>query len=154
MGCNVTMTTKECKNHEACCYECIERPCCNIRCSYCMAYDFKECQFYTIDNNKKEKEIEKNHKENKMNNIENWTEITRGLYRYVIGAKFCYEIVVLTHCLDTDILTAKANVYAVGTWRDEINGAVFERELLLGEHPVFECIETAIEDYNKNCKED
>ena len=87
-----------------------------------------------------------------MNKLENWVESTKGLYRYVKGANFCYEIIVLTHCLDTDILTAKANVYAVGTWRDDVNGSVFERELLLEKHPVGECIQAAIKDFNDNCK--
>ena len=50
-----------------------------------------------------------------MKNLENWTEVTRGLYRYVIAAKVCYELHILHWDFETDILTAKASVYLVGT---------------------------------------
>ena len=51
-----------------------------------------------------------------MNNLENWTEITKGLYRYVVSAGCCYEIHIMYHAKDTDILTANASLYIVGDW--------------------------------------
>ena len=42
-----------------------------------------------------------------INKLENWREITKGLYRYVVAANCCYEIHVMYHAKETDILTAK-----------------------------------------------
>lgn len=84
-----------------------------------------------------------------MDNFKNWTEITKGLYRYVIGANVCYEIHIEFHYLDTDILTAKASLFIVGDWRSE-GKSLFERECLLQSQPVFECVEKAVEDNKSN----
>lgn len=85
-----------------------------------------------------------------MKDFDNWLEVTKGLYRYVIAAGACYEIHILCHCKDTDILTAKASLYIVGEWHNKINGDYFERECLIDSHPVFECIEAAIKDDEEN----
>ena len=85
--------------------------------------------------------------------LNNWKEVTRGLYRFVIGASVAYEIHILYHAEETDILTAKASLYLVREWKEA--GArcfVLERELLLGEQPVFECLRVAKKDYEKNFK--
>ena len=85
--------------------------------------------------------------------LNNWKEVTRGLYRFVVGASVTYEIHILYHAEKTDILTAKASLYLVGEWKEA--GArcfVLERELLLGEQPVFECLREAEKDYKKNFK--
>ena len=50
-----------------------------------------------------------------------WTEITKGLYRYVVAASCCYEIHIMYHAKDTDILTANASLYIVGDWRSPEN---------------------------------
>lgn len=84
-----------------------------------------------------------------MNDFNNWNEVTRGLYRYVIAAKVCYEIHILYHAHDTPIRTAKANLYIVGDWKDK-NGFFFERELLLSQQPVDECIKRAVADDKEN----
>lgn len=84
-----------------------------------------------------------------MLNLKNWNEVTRGLYRYVIAAKVCYEIHVLHHEEGTDILTAKASLFLVGLWRGE-RGGYFERECLLDRHTVFECLKTAQKDNEEN----
>ena len=44
-----------------------------------------------------------------MIKLENWTEVTKGLYRYVCSA-CCYEIHIIDHAKDTDILTANASL--------------------------------------------
>ena len=50
-----------------------------------------------------------------IKDLSNWTEITKGLYRYVIGANCCYEIHILYHSKGTDILTAKSK--CIYSWR-------------------------------------
>lgn len=82
--------------------------------------------------------------------LTNWKEVTKGLYRYVIAANVCYEIHILTHCADTDILTAKASLYIVGDWQDTLGNSFFERKCLLSEQPVFECLEFAKKDDEVN----
>lgn len=83
--------------------------------------------------------------------LNNWKEVTRGLYRFVIAPSVAYEIHILYYAEETDIITAKASLYLVGEWKEA--GArcfVLERELLLGEQPVFECLREARRDYEKN----
>ena len=80
-----------------------------------------------------------------------WTEVTRGLYRYVVAAKVCYEIHILYWADDTDILTAKANLYLAGNWASIPEcTSFFSREILLAEQPVFECLKAAEKDYKEN----
>ena len=80
-----------------------------------------------------------------MIKLENWTEITKGLYRYVVSAG-CYEIHIMYHAKDTDILTANASLYIVGDWTSVKNNLkFFERELLLN-GPLMTCLEKAVED--------
>lgn len=84
-----------------------------------------------------------------MENLNNWTEITKGLYRYVIAANVCYEIHLIRFDFGTDPLTAKANLFIVGDWYDE-SGSFFERECLLSEKTLQECIEFARKDNEEN----
>lgn len=82
-----------------------------------------------------------------MGDLKNWNEVTRGIYRYVIAAGACYEIHILHHSKDTDILTAKASLFLAGEWHEQNkNSDYFERECLIAEQPVFECLETAQKD--------
>ena len=81
-----------------------------------------------------------------MIKLENWTEVTRGLYRYVISAGCCYEIHIMYHTKETDILTSNASLYIVGDWTSVDNDSkFFERELLLN-GPLIDCLEKAVED--------
>ena len=83
--------------------------------------------------------------------LDNWYEVTNGLYRYVVAAKVCYEIHILYWADDTDILTAKASLYLVGNWtRIPERESFFSREILLAEQPVFECLKAAEKDYKEN----
>lgn len=86
----------------------------------------------------------------KMRFFENWKEVTKGLYRYVIGANVCYELHILHWDFDTDILTAKASVYLAGDWTQSDGNSFFEREPILMNHPVFECLEAAEKDNAEN----
>ena len=83
--------------------------------------------------------------------LDNWYEVTNGLYRYVVAAKVYYEIHILYWADDTDILTAKASLYLVGNWaRIPEHESFFSREILLAEQPVFECLKAAEKDYKEN----
>lgn len=84
-----------------------------------------------------------------MNDLKNWYEVTRGILQYVIAAKACYEIHVLHWDFEKDILTAKASLYLVGSWTNP-NGSFFEREPILTEQPVFECLKAAEKDIFNN----
>lgn len=84
-----------------------------------------------------------------LDDFEAWSEVTRGLYRYVISAGACYEIHILYHAKDTDILTANASLYIVGDWRDENGNNFFKRECLLEKSPVISCLGKAVDDYKK-----
>lgn len=78
--------------------------------------------------------------------LKNWTEITKGLYRYVVDTSVCYEIHIMYHAKDTDILTANASLYRVGDWFKPVSSTnFFERRLLLN-GPVAACLEKAAED--------
>ena len=84
-----------------------------------------------------------------INELENWTEVTRGLYRYAVAAKACYEIHILYWGDGTDILTACASLYLVGNWTSNSDKvSFFSREVLLEKQPVFECLEAAARDEN------
>lgn len=85
-----------------------------------------------------------------MTELKNWKEVTRGLFHYVIAANACYEIHVLYQAEGTNILTAKASLYIVGDWYNKSNGHFFERECLLAEQPVFECLKAAQKDNEEN----
>ena len=88
--------------------------------------------------------------ESNMLELNNWTEITTGLYRYVIASNVAYEIHIIYWESNTDILTAKASLYIVGDWRQSNGNSFFERELLLEEQPVFECLVAAEKDDKEN----
>lgn len=85
-----------------------------------------------------------------MTELKNWKEVTRGLFRYVLAANACYEIHILYQVEGTNILTAKASLFVVGDWYNESNEHFFERECLLAEHPVFECLKAAQKDNEEN----
>ena len=84
--------------------------------------------------------------------IKNWTEVTRGIYRYVISDDQyynCYEIHLEQHCLNRDILTAKASLYVAGNWVSEVKdendevSRIFGRKCLLKSSTVRECLDAA-----------
>ena len=83
-----------------------------------------------------------------MQYFEQWTEITKGLYRYVVAANVCYEIHIMSWTYHTDLMSANAHLYIVGDWIDD-NGSFFERELL-HTGPLASCLEAAYEDDLKN----
>ena len=48
-----------------------------------------------------------------MIKLENWVETMHGIFVYVINANCRYEIQVMYHAKDTNILTANASLYYV-----------------------------------------
>lgn len=86
----------------------------------------------------------------KLVDLKNWKEVTRGLYRYVIAAAACYELHILYHDSGTDIMTAKASLFVVGSWYNEKGKNWFERECLISEQPVFECLNAVAKDWEEH----
>lgn len=85
-----------------------------------------------------------------MHELENWTEVTKGLYRYVIGANCCYEIHIMFWDHGTDILSANCKLYIVADWRTHDGfQSYFEREELLT-GPLCACLAAAVEDNKEN----
>lgn len=85
-----------------------------------------------------------------MTDLKNWTEVTKGLYRYVIAANACYEIHIWFHDLNDDILnSSRASLFIAGDW--QFNGTnFFERECLLTNRSVRECLLKAQKDNEEN----
>lgn len=86
----------------------------------------------------------------RMKDLNNWEEVTKGLYRYVVGANVCYEIHVIIRKFDTPVLEGIASLFIVGDWQDKDNVNFFARESLLENKTVQKCIEKAIQDYKEN----
>ena len=88
-----------------------------------------------------------------MDELKNWTKVTRGLYRYVLAPTCCYEIHVHYWENGTDILTARASVFIVGNWHTRAGKSFFERECILADQSISECLEAAVKDNgdNNNC---
>ena len=85
-----------------------------------------------------------------ITDINNWKEVTKGIYRYVIAAGASYEIHIVYWTEGTDLLTAKSRLFIVGDWHDTNMKSYFERELLLNNKPVSECLAEAAQDYKEN----
>lgn len=94
-------------------------------------------------------EVKQNELE-QMKNIDNWNEITKGLYRYVVSANVCYEIHISIRKFDTPLLESIASLFIVGDWRSKDDVDFFAREFLLSNKTVQKCIETAVQDYTEN----
>lgn len=88
-----------------------------------------------------------------MNELKNWTEVTKGLYRYVISSNVAYEIHVIYWDHTTDILAANASLFLVGEWYNTKSCRhTTERECLLDRGPVTACLAKAVEDDKENNK--
>ena len=87
-----------------------------------------------------------------MNELKNWTDVTRGLYRYVIAAGVCYEIHIMGWRKDCAVETAHARLYLVGDWVHSSGVDYFEREGL-HEGSVYSCIKAASQDNEANNKD-
>lgn len=84
-----------------------------------------------------------------INNFSSWTEIGNKIYRYPIAPSVTYEIQIMHWEQGTSIEKATASAYIVGEWRNRQYGNYFEREALLEESTVEECMSSVLEDYRK-----
>lgn len=82
-----------------------------------------------------------------MKDLNNWQEVTKGLYRFVVASNVCYEIQINIHQFKTPLVKANASVFLVGEWVDKNGINFFSRECLLSKQSVRNCIEKAIKDY-------
>ena len=83
--------------------------------------------------------------------LKNWTEVTRGIYRYVIAAGACYELHILRHEQGQKIEEAQATVFIVGDWYEATTGKdAFIREALVSNQTVSVCLAAALQDYLSN----
>lgn len=89
-------------------------------------------------------------KDPKILKLENWTEVSRGIYRYVLAANACYEIHVKSHLDGVNIEDAIADLYLVGDWVDVGGNSGFIRDLLNRNITVAECVAGAYQDYLSN----
>lgn len=92
----------------------------------------------------------KNNELRQMKDLDNWREVTKGLYRFVIGTSVCYEIHINIYEHNTPVLMANASLFLVGEWVDKNGVNFFSRECLLSKQSVRNCIEKAIQDYKEN----
>lgn len=86
-------------------------------------------------------------KNERMKKFENWSNPAKGLYRYVISAGACYEVIIMYEDLKNHNEPVKANLYLTGEWTKALdNTTYFSRELLLENATIEECIKAAVED--------
>lgn len=82
-----------------------------------------------------------------MKDLNNWKEVTKGLYRFVVASNVCYEIHINIHQFKTPLIKANASLFLVGDWIDKDGVSFFARECLLEKQSVSDCIERAIKNY-------
>lgn len=78
----------------------------------------------------------------RMLDLNNWEEITNGLYKYPVSEDLNIEIHVVFHNKNTDILTSKSRIYLVGEHGGPGAADFFEREFLMV-GPLMACLEKA-----------
>ena len=88
-----------------------------------------------------------------ISDLKEWIEVTAGIYRFVLSEDICYEIHVTYHRQGADVLNAKAKLYIASEWCTT-NGCFFERECLLSEKTVLDCINKAVEDCKENIEKE
>lgn len=92
----------------------------------------------------------KDNKLRQMKDLNNWKEVTRGLYRFVISTNACYEIHINICKEGEHILTTNSSLFLVGDFYDKDKVHFFVRQCLLENRAVQNCIEKAIQDYKEN----
>lgn len=74
--------------------------------------------------------------------LDDWDEVTKGLYRFRVQDNLDLEIHVVFHNKRTDILTSKCRIYSVGEYVGTADASFFEREFLMV-GPLASCLEKA-----------
>lgn len=85
-----------------------------------------------------------------MKDLANWTELMKGIYRYVLAANACYEIHVIKHPASVQVKDATADLYLVGDWYNIEGDNEFTRECLVSNSTVAKCLAVAHQDYLSN----
>lgn len=85
--------------------------------------------------------------------IDNWTEVSRGYYRYVVAAKVCYELMALQQGAKTG--PDYYALYVTGEWKDPTGTPYFKRECLESCETLANCLYAASKDFEANsCNEE
>lgn len=90
----------------------------------------------------------------KVRNLDNWSEVTRGLYRYVIAPGAAYELHVIDWDYDSTIDDAIWSAYVVGEWQDTKSNLKFSRECLCSNANLKTCLDAVAKDAKENIVED
>lgn len=80
--------------------------------------------------------------------FENWTEISKGYWRYVVAANACYELMAVQQGAKTG--PDYYALYVTGEWRDRDGSPYFKRECLKSCESLADCLYAAQEDYDAN----
>lgn len=81
-----------------------------------------------------------------MKYFRNWTEVSKGYFKYVIDANFAYEIFIEYWSHDTPIETARASLCVIGVWRNKTPINTTERKWIAKDLPICELVKIAYED--------
>ncbi len=95
----------------------------------------------------------KNTKLKQMKDLNNWKEVTRGLYCFVVGTNGCYEIHINICKEGEPILTTNSSLFLVNDFYDKNDKNkvhFFARQCLLENRTVQKCIEKAMQNYNED----
>lgn len=89
----------------------------------------------------------------RIKSLENWNEITKGFYRFIVAPKVCYEICVMFKPDKVDIAESIANLYFTGEWIMTDGSIHFMREVMhFGS--LKDCLSTAADDYEQSLQEE
>lgn len=80
--------------------------------------------------------------------FENWTEVSRGYYRYVVAANACYELMAIQQGATTG--PDYYALYVTGEWKDPNGVPYFKRECLQSCETMANCLYIAQKDYDAN----
>lgn len=83
-----------------------------------------------------------------IRDFKNWSEISKGYYRYVTAANACYEIMTVQQGAKTG--PDYYALYVAGDWRDQTGGSYFKRETIRYSDSLEMCLAAAAKDYIEN----
>lgn len=89
----------------------------------------------------------------RIKSLENWSEITKGFYRFIVAPKVCYEICITYKPDKYDIAKSISNLYFTGEWIMMDGSVVFIRELMRCSS-LKQCLSTAADDYAQSLREE
>ena len=89
----------------------------------------------------------------RIKSLDNWSEITKGFYRFIVAPKACYEICIMHKPDKCDIAESTANLYFTGEWIMADGSVIFMREVM---HygSLEQCLSIAAGDYAQSLQEE